>query len=335
MNENPNNELEEATTVQLFSLLAEGLCPFVFDKLRSSLGNDNWQLFVSSPPPWSIEYSLKVILDRWFAIFSDSCLANIMLTSLGKGKEVFSWIYARRMDFLRGKNLSSTQIQLLNQVVKEILIAIRSPFAGVLQTNSAQDFVVSGTENFREEEAMEVDKVMFPSESVGETAILGKEDIWLNWKTKPLIVLDGANIAWKHGKNQKFSPLGIVLAFEFFSQRQFDCVCFLPETYWQPLSTETSVWSHLITWRDNNRLILTPANDYDDSYILYYAQTHGGLIVSNDQFLDHIEQTSVDWHKRKWAKWLSRCRVTFVFGENEFIPNPSFHVTAACEYIDE
>ncbi|GJD11424.1 hypothetical protein Gasu2_55630 [Galdieria sulphuraria] len=313
------------------------LCEFVCDKLRESLGKDNWQLFVSSPPPWSAEYCLKVILDRWFAVFSESCLGNVVVTNLGKGKEVFSWIYGTRMDFLRGKNLSSNQIELLNQAVKEILVAIRSPFAGLLPTHSSFEDYVPFTINFKnfgQEEAMEIDKVTFPSESSSHVSIMGEEDIWLNGKTKPLIVLDGANIAWKHGNHQKFSALGIVLAFEFFSQRQFECVCFLPETYWQP-STESSVWTQLAVWRDTHRLILTPVDDYDDSYMLFYAQRHSGLIVSNDRFLDHMEQTSVDEQKRKLAKWLSRCRVTFVFGDNEFIPNPSFNMAAACEYIDK
>jgi len=328
--------LEEAQTGKLFALLSEELCKYVTEKLRESLGHENWQLFVSSPPPWSAEYTLKVILERWFAVFSDSCLGTISVTSLGKGKQVFSWLYSLRMDFLRGNDLSGDQVRLFTETVQQILIAIRSPFAGLL------DKEVS-IHSSSAEEAMDVDRILLPYPGNDEGAEIGDQDeadssIWLNWKKKnikPLIVLDGANIGWKHGKNQKFSPLGIVLAFEFFNQRKLDCVCFLPETYWQRVdaSPTSSVWTWLSFWRDSGQLILTPASDYDDSYMLYYAQTHGGLIVSNDGFLDYMEQTNIDWQKRSLAKWLSHCRITFVFRDNEFIPNPSFHIEAAWEYI--
>lgn len=313
---------------QLFVLLAQGLYEFVLDKLQETLGSEDWKFFVSSPPPWSTEYTLKVILDRWFAIFSDTCLEQVMVPSLGKGKQVFSWLYTMRMDFLQGKNFSIDQLQLLNQAIKEVFIAIRSPLASLLQTSTdSNEELVSS-----QEQCMEIDKIIIPSSCHEQDTAIG-DDIWSNWRIKPFMVLDGANIAWSHGKNRKFSALGIVLAMEFFRQRGLECVCFLPETYWRPCASESWIWTNLASWRDNNQLILTPANDYDDTYMLYYAQKHGGLIVSNDRFLDHMEQTCVDWKKRSLAKWLLHCRVTFVFRQDEFIPNPSFHVTAAQEYL--
>ena len=56
-------------------------------------------------------------------------------------------------------------------------------------------------------------------------------------------------------------------------------------------------------------LSLTPTASYDDRFVLHYAQTCGGIVVSNDQYRD-ISHESPEMHeiatKRKlgftWAK---------------------------------
>ena len=36
-------------------------------------------------------------------------------------------------------------------------------------------------------------------------------------------------------------------------------------------------------------LIATPPQDYDDSYSIAYAKTHGGYLISNDMYRDHVK----------------------------------------------
>eukprot|EP00298_Acanthocystis_sp_HF-20_P014445 c20773_g1_i1.p1 GENE.c20773_g1_i1~~c20773_g1_i1.p1 ORF type:complete len:120 (-),score=36.02 c20773_g1_i1:78-437(-) len=46
-----------------------------------------------------------------------------------------------------------------------------------------------------------------------------------------LVVIDAANMAMKHGKNKKFSSLGVQLCVDYFLERGFHVVAFLPEFY--------------------------------------------------------------------------------------------------------
>eukprot|EP00871_Galdieria_phlegrea_P003193 jgi/Galph1/3875/GphlegSOOS_G2524.1 len=327
-------ETIEEQTKQLFTLFAQEITPFVCQSLQQVLGENEWLLFVSLPPPWSVEEVLKIIRDRWFAVFSDSILDKVSLVDIGKGKQVINWLYTLRMDYLNGKNLSEQLLVTLARVIGCLLEAIQSPLLNHVQkiverqelssVESMNLFTVdkiaennsNGWIAEQREEEMEID----------ETALTSMEDMWSSWETKPLIVLDGANIAWKHGKHQKFSALGIVLAWEFFIHRNYECVCFLSETC---KLKDNESYGILHEMKEKNDLVFTPAEDYDDAYIIYYAQKHGGLIVSNDRFLDHLEQIREDTSRRRMAQWLTYCRLTFTFRENEFLPNPSFHMAAA------
>ena len=71
----------------------------------------------------------------------------------------------------------------------------------------------------------------------------------------------------------------------------------------------------------------TPAQDYDDAYCIRYAQTYGGVVVTNDQYRDHVaafpgrtpEERAERDRQRAWTK--SRL-VSFTFVADEFLPNP-------------
>ena len=40
-------------------------------------------------------------------------------------------------------------------------------------------------------------------------------------------------------------------------------------------------------------LVLTPPQDYDDSYCLSYARSHGGCVLSNDLYRDQLAAAQV------------------------------------------
>ena len=44
----------------------------------------------------------------------------------------------------------------------------------------------------------------------------------------------------------------------------------------------------LVRLAEAGKIILTPPQDYDDSYCISYAKAHGGCIVTNDIYRDHV-----------------------------------------------
>lgn len=58
-------------------------------------------------------------------------------------------------------------------------------------------------------------------------------------KTTPLIVIDGPNVAMKHGKKKNFSVAGLTIALRYYTSRGFDALAFVPE-----------VWSKLVVISD-------------------------------------------------------------------------------------
>ena len=77
---------------------------------------------------------------------------------------------------------------------------------------------------------------------------------------------------------------------------------------------------------DEGELVVTPPQDYDDSYCLAYARRNGGCIVSNDLYRDYVEAESkkgVAAGKQAEA-WRRAHLISFTFVLDEFLPNPEF-----------
>jgi hypothetical protein len=126
-------------------------------------------------------------------------------------------------------------------------------------------------------------------------------------KDAPLIVIDAANVAMRHGLNSKFSCKGIKLAMEFFHRMGHPVIGFIPDYYLSfekigelrrvglfnvgdvkvsKLPDDVSLLQQLVS---TGHLISTPPQDYDDSYSIAYARSHGGYLVSNDMYRDHVK----------------------------------------------
>jgi len=68
-------------------------------------------------------------------------------------------------------------------------------------------------------------------------------------------------------------------------------------------------------------LVVTPPQDYDDSYVIKYAQSKDGCILTNDMYRDYVEKCH---HKRRAKDWLRSHLISFTFVGDEFLPNPDF-----------
>ena len=70
-------------------------------------------------------------------------------------------------------------------------------------------------------------------------------------------------------------------------------------------------------------VVLTPPQDYDDSYTIQYAKQKKACIVTNDLFRDHIAKYEGQ-EKARVNRWIRSHCISFTFVRDEFLPNPDF-----------
>lgn len=152
-------------------------------------------------------------------------------------------------------------------------------------------------------------------------------------RSRPLVVLDCANIGWMYGNNQRFSAAGVQLAVASLQKLNIDIKAFIPIKYISikprrgqgdgNIIMETSDWEDLTVLVSRGVISVVPAGDHDDSYILHFARSAQGFIVSNDLFRDHLESMEVDSVRLSMQLWLRENRCGYAFVDNDFIFNPS------------
>jgi len=102
------------------------------------------------------------------------------------------------------------------------------------------------------------------------------------------IVIDGSNVAVQHsiavGRGTRFSSQGIKICVEFFQNRGHEVTVFVPQ--YRTKSGMADDRHLLDRLYQAGTLAFTPSASYDDRYVLQYAQTCGGIVVSNDQYND-------------------------------------------------
>ena len=149
--------------------------------------------------------------------------------------------------------------------------------------------------------------------------------------SKPLVVLDCANIGWLYGADIVFDPEGIERALAFFRQRDVEVVAFIPSSYMKKkprgggqgnACMETDTLDTLQRLVRTGAVAAVPAGDHDDVYILSYARHRMGYVVSNDHFADHLQRLQVDSLRTSMALWLRTHRCGYTFVDGEFVPNP-------------
>ena len=151
-------------------------------------------------------------------------------------------------------------------------------------------------------------------------------------QTKPLIVIDGPNVAIKHGQRVRFSSRGIQLVIQYWQEQGHRALAFVPEKHLDErgvglnkraaslgLSDPKHVADDVPLLRAleaKGELVVTPAQDHDDSYCIDYARRHApACIVSNDMYRD---STLVN------KQWRTAHLISYTFLQDEFLPNPEF-----------
>ena len=103
---------------------------------------------------------------------------------------------------------------------------------------------------------------------------------------KPLIVLDGQNIAMRHGRDRVFSTRGLQLAINYWQKNGHKVVCFLPDYLFDYSQVAAKKKIQEMKLNKVNAaqvpddmpllhkllkldcIVRTPSQDYDDSYCI-------------------------------------------------------------------
>ena len=159
---------------------------------------------------------------------------------------------------------------------------------------------------------------------------------------KPLIVIDGPNVAIKHGQRAKFSSRGIQLALEYWQQRGHRALAFMPEHHLnfervgsskRAAALGLAAAKHIAddvpllqALEKKGEIVITPSQDYDDACCIAYARAHPpACIVTSDMYRDYVEaEGSRGRSKREADEWRRRHLISFTFLMDEFLPNPEF-----------
>lgn len=159
---------------------------------------------------------------------------------------------------------------------------------------------------------------------------------------RTFVVLDCANIGWAYGDDH-FDVTGIRKALAFFAKYDVDVVAFIPSSYLKKKPRdggrgnavmETDEREQLETLVRTGDVTVVPSGDHDDVYILSYARSNNGFIVSNDFYADHIASVEVKSIQSSMKLWLNvnRCGFTFL-NNSHFMINPGSVLSTVMGYL--
>ncbi|XP_021380005.1 uncharacterized protein LOC110467272 isoform X2 [Mizuhopecten yessoensis] len=139
------------------------------------------------------------------------------------------------------------------------------------------------------------------------------------------VVIDGSNVAMSHGNKEVFSCRGIELAVKWFRQRgHTEITVFVPQ--WRKETSrpdskirEQDILMHL---EKEKVLVFTPARRiggkrvvcYDDRYVLKLAAETGGIVVSNDNYRDLLNENP------EYKKVVEERLLMYSFVNDRFMP---------------
>ncbi|KAG5310132.1 ZC12B ribonuclease, partial [Acromyrmex insinuator] len=102
------------------------------------------------------------------------------------------------------------------------------------------------------------------------------------------IIVDGCNVAMNHTQGKEFSEKGIQIVVNYFKERGHVVKVFLPQhvrkkehTFLEQLYKEGTV-----IFTPSRKIGGRQITSYDDRFILKYATTCGGIVISSDQYRD-------------------------------------------------
>ncbi|XP_017546833.1 NEDD4-binding protein 1 [Pygocentrus nattereri] len=138
------------------------------------------------------------------------------------------------------------------------------------------------------------------------------------------VIIDGSNVAMAHGLNRIFSCRGIAIAVEAFWRRGHrEITVFVPQ--WRQKKDPNITEQHFLNQLEDLRLLsFTPSREvcgqrissHDDRFLLHLAEKTGGIIVTNDNLRDFVNQSDA------WRNIIRERLLQFTFvGDHFMIPD--------------
>ncbi|XP_071020202.1 NEDD4-binding protein 1 [Oncorhynchus clarkii lewisi] len=139
-----------------------------------------------------------------------------------------------------------------------------------------------------------------------------------------MVIIDGSNVAMSHGLGHFFSCRGIALAVQHFWNRGHRRIStFLPQ--WRQKRDHRGKEQHYLSELQNLGLLsYTPSrevqgkriNSYDDRFLLQLAQKTDGVIVTNDNLRDLLDESQV------WCEIIKKRLLQYTFvGDHFMVPD--------------
>ncbi|XP_077356561.1 protein KHNYN [Festucalex cinctus] len=138
------------------------------------------------------------------------------------------------------------------------------------------------------------------------------------------IIIDGSNVAMRHGLGQFFSCRGIALAVQHFWERGHRHIsALLP--HWRQKSDPRIREQHylaklqklgLLSFTPSREVLGTRISSYDDRLMLQLAQKTNGVIVTNDNLRDLLDESAV------WRDIIKKRLLQYTFvGDHFMVPD--------------
>jgi len=139
------------------------------------------------------------------------------------------------------------------------------------------------------------------------------------------IIIDGSNVAMSHGNKERFSCRGIKICVDWFRSRGHkEITVFVPMWRKESSKPETPTTDqHILTELEKEKkLSFTPSRQvlgrryvcHDDRYILNLAAENGGIVVSNDNYRELINE------KPKFKEVIEERILMYSFVNDRFMP---------------
>ncbi|XP_032086626.1 NEDD4-binding protein 1-like [Thamnophis elegans] len=135
------------------------------------------------------------------------------------------------------------------------------------------------------------------------------------------VVIDGSNVAISHGLQKFFSCRGIAIAVDYFWKHGHRKITvFVPQ--WRTRKDSNITEQHFLTQlQDVGILALTPARvvcgariaSHDDRFLLHLAEKTGGVIVTNDNFREFVDESP------SWREIIQRRLLQYTFAGDIFM----------------
>ncbi|XP_051757181.1 protein KHNYN isoform X1 [Ctenopharyngodon idella] len=135
------------------------------------------------------------------------------------------------------------------------------------------------------------------------------------------VIIDGSNVAMSHGLGVFFSCRGIALAVQhFWGRGHREITVFIPQ--WRQKNNSKNKEKHYLTeLHDLGFISYTPSrevegkriNSYDDRFMLALAQKTNGVIVTNDNLRDLVDESPA------WRDIIKKSLLQYVFAGDLFM----------------